>query len=178
MFWTTALTSNTVTSFDASNIGKFSFFDRGANLNAMIKADSNTAIGIHPHTVNTVIDGKCANLRLTDTDGDSEWTNSHSFGTDYDFTAGAVSFDRDFTAGAYTTLCLPFSMSATELKTIFGVDAIYEFDNISADGSTINFVSKTATASTPGSSAVISCSAQYPTLKGPFVRIIRCGSWP
>lgn len=155
MFWTTAPTSNTVTSFDASNIGKFSFFDRGANLNAIIKADGNTAIGIHPHTVNTVIDGKCANLRLTDTDGDSEWTNSHSFGTDYDFTTEAVSFDRDFTAGAYTTLCLPFSMSATELKNVFGVDAIYEFGNISADGSTINFVSKTATASTPGKAFLI-----------------------
>lgn len=155
MFWTTAPTSNTVTSFDASNIGKFSFFDRGANLNAMIKADGNTAIGIHPHTVNTVIDGKCANLRLTDTDGDSEWTNSHSFGTDYDFTAGAVSFDRDFTAGAYTTLCLPFSMSATELKNIFGVDAIYEFKNISDDGATIYFTEKAASASTAGKAFLV-----------------------
>lgn len=155
MFWTTAPTSNTVTSFDASAISKFSFFDRGANLNAIIKVGGSNAIAIHPHQVNTVIDGQCANLCLTDTDGDTEWTNAHSFGTDYDFTAATVSFDREFTAGAYTTLCLPFSLTAQELKSIFGVDAIYEFKNISDDGSTIYFTEKAASASTAGKAFLI-----------------------
>ena len=48
-YWTTAPTSEDVTEYDMSDRSKynaFSFFDRGANLNSIIKADQKTVIGM------------------------------------------------------------------------------------------------------------------------------------
>lgn len=166
MFWTSAPTSETATFADFSDretYNKYSFFDRGANLNAIVKASPKTVIGMesdkyeykdkddntfvgadHRHPVNVVYgesDAKCKHLYLTDTDGDTEWTNCHAFGSDIDFNAYAVTYDRQFDNGDYATICLPYSLTADELRTLFGTGTHYDFKAIESNGATIHFTS-------------------------------------
>lgn len=148
MFWTTAPTSSDVTFFDVSAQNKFSFFDRGENLNAIVKAGPETVIGMgggmydgadRSHPVNVVSEGKCRHLYLTDTDGNGSWTNGHAFGSGTDFKAYAITYDRRFSEGDYATVCLPFSLSAEEIRQLFGTDCHYDFKGTGNDGATVHF---------------------------------------
>ena len=56
--WTTAPTNSTVTEYDLTDrqgANEFSFFDRGANRNAVIYADKNTVLGMSANTYNVAV---------------------------------------------------------------------------------------------------------------------------
>lgn len=105
---------------DLSAENKFSLFDRGANLNRVVKVNPATTLGHagHEHPCNVVINGRTPLLYLTDkgvrqTDSNDEhcfvhtgaWLNDnkeqymksgYTFGVNEAFTADKVWFDRNF----------------------------------------------------------------------------------
>ncbi len=105
---------------DLSSENKFSLFDRGANLNRVVKVNPETTLGHagHEHPCNVVINGRTPLLYLTDkgvrqTDSNDEhcfvhtgaWLNDnkekymesgYTFGVKEGFTAEKVWFDRNF----------------------------------------------------------------------------------
>lgn len=151
---------------DLSSETKFSLFDRGDNLNRVVKVGLNSPLGMagHEHPCNVVVNGKMPLLYLTDRGVLAEtpnkervktgvWMNKdkkqymesgYTFGVKEGFTADKVWFDRKFARkqdanGNYhsmSTICLPFAMNATELSK-FNVTKAYEFVN--ANGNTATF---------------------------------------
>ena len=93
------------TYIDVRGETEFSFFERGANRNALIKAAAETLPALLPY--NVIVDGTCANLELTD--GDFSFNNSGA-----QFTATTVSYDRTFVPSQKSTICLPFGLTAEE----------------------------------------------------------------
>ena len=91
---------------DVRGESDFSFFERGANRNALIKASAGTLPAQLPY--NVIVDGTCANLKLTD--------GNFSFKNNEVFTAPNVSYDRFFTMGQRSTICLPFSLTKAEAE--------------------------------------------------------------
>lgn len=74
-----------------------------------------------------------ATLMLTDTDG-SQWGNDHTYGTNYPFLADKVFFDRVASKGQRSTLMLPFSLTDTQMKIMFGDNyQAYKFSEINSD---------------------------------------------
>ena len=149
MFYTTAGTTETEPYADLTNVKKFSFFDRGENLNGLVRLSSSAvqAISGHEHPANVIIsngtDNVCDYLYLTDNDDSgASWNNRHAFATNVAFTAHAFSFDRTFPANQHVTLCLPFALTASELQSLFGTDTWYAYQGISDDGSVIRFEEK------------------------------------
>jgi alpha-amylase len=90
---------------DVRGVSEFSFFERGANPNALIKAAANTMPALLPY--NVIVGNTCANLQLTD--GNYSFMNAGDA-----FTATNVSYNRDFTVGNRSTICLPFALTAEE----------------------------------------------------------------
>ena len=90
---------------DVRDISEFSFFERGANRNALIKAAANTMPALLPY--NVIVGSTCANLQLTD--GNYSFKNAGAA-----FTATNVSYNRDFTVNQTSTVCLPFALTAEE----------------------------------------------------------------
>ena len=157
---------------DLSSETKFSLFDRGDNLNRVVKVGLNSPLGMagHEHPCNVVVDGKMPLLYLTDRGVLAEtpnkervntgvWLNKdnkqymesgYTFGVDEGFTAEKVWFDRNFVRkqdanGNYhsmSTICLPFAMDATDLSK-FNVTKAYEFKT--ASGNTATFQEVTST---------------------------------
>lgn len=117
-YQTVATTQTTQTNVDMTGNNHFSFFERGANPNALIKANSE----ILPY--NVIVNDACVNLRLTD--------GAYDFNADGDFTATNITYDRQFTRGKKVTVCLPFAVTAAEV-TAKGL-TVYEFDQVSEDG--------------------------------------------
>lgn len=116
-------------------VADFSFFERGENRNALIKAAPNTLPTQLPY--NVIVDGICAKLQLTD--GDYSFNNSGDA-----FTASIISYDRTFEQSPSTTrdpsepqyktstVWLPFGLSADEAAeagTFWGLNS-YDGDNI------------------------------------------------
>lgn len=114
---------------DVRGTGDFSFFERGANRNALIKAAAGTLPAQLPY--NVIVGNTCANLKLTD--------GEFSFNAGEAFTATNVSYDRTFeqvtasTRGTEqyktSTICLPFSLTATEAieaGTFWGLESFNE----------------------------------------------------
>lgn len=94
------------TFIDETGKSDFSFYERGQNRNALIKAESGTLPALLPY--NVIVGTTCANLMLTDGD--------YSFGNTGDaFTATAASYDRTFTVGQRSTVYLPFALDAGEV---------------------------------------------------------------
>jgi hypothetical protein len=177
-YWTSAPTSTTVTSMDMSSLNytymsnseeyriclssgynKFSFFDRGDNLNSVIYANPYQVIGMtagiydeldHSHVCNVPVmdltnnsSYACKLLSLTDTDGKSSWTNANSFGIGNigkDFTALKVKYDRSFAANT-VTVCLPFALTADEISAFGG--NTYKFKSIVPYKATFSSVTAT-----------------------------------
>lgn len=157
---------------DLSKETKFSLFDRGDNLNRVVKVGLNSPLGMagHEHPCNVVVDGKMPLLYLTDRGVLAEtpnkervntgvWMNKdkkqymesgYTFGVKEGFTADKVWFDRKFARrqdanGNYhsmSTICLPFAMNATELSK-FNVTKAYEFMNANDNKATFKEVQST-----------------------------------
>ena len=125
---------------DVRGVTDFSFYDRGVNLNALIKANDGTQPASLPY--NVIVNGTCAKLQLTD--GDYSFNNSGS-----EFTATSISYDRTFgqatnptrgTEYKTSTICLPFGLTAAEAAeagTFWGLES---FDSSKGD---VNFVEVT-----------------------------------
>lgn len=127
---------------DLSNESDFSFFERGENRNALIKAAANTLPALLPY--NVIIGSSCSKLQLTD--GNYSFNNSGEA-----FTASSVSYDRTFEQSTTSTrgeseqyktstICLPFGLTATEAAeagTFWGLES---FDSSEEE---INFVEVT-----------------------------------
>ena len=129
---------------DLSAENKFSLFDRGANLNRVVKVSPTTTLGHagHEHPCNVVINGRTPLLYLTDkgvrqTDSNDEhcfvhtgaWLNDnkeqymksgYTFGVNEAFTADKVWFDRIFT---YKTDANGKSYSMSTICLPFAMDA-------------------------------------------------------
>lgn len=90
---------------DVRGVSEFSFFERGDNPNALIKAAANTLPALLPY--NVIVGNTCANLKLTD--GNYSFKNAGDA-----FTATNVSYDRGFTVDQTSTVCLPFALTAEE----------------------------------------------------------------
>ena len=128
-YQTIATTQTTQTNVDVTSNNKFSFFDRGANPNALIKANSGQDAAKLPY--NVIVGNTCANLRLTDGAYDFNVNANQSF------TANAVSYDRVFTPNKKVTVCLPFAISEDEMS---GMD-ITAYELSSVDNGTLHFTS-------------------------------------
>lgn len=105
---------------DLSDETKFSLFDRGANLNRVVKVGLNSPLGMegHEHPCNVVVNGKMPLLYLTDRgvlsydkdelrvytgiwndkdkNNDQYMKSGYTFGVNETFTADKVWFDRNF----------------------------------------------------------------------------------
>ena len=90
-YWTTAPTSEDVTEYDMSDRSKynaFSFFDRGANLNSIIKADQKTVIGMSEDNEPYLTGAEKGARRhpcnvVTSSDGGTTWSTPMLALTDY-----------------------------------------------------------------------------------------------
>ena len=148
-YWTTAPTSETDTECDMSNrtnYNAFSFFDRGANLNSIIKASDKTVIGMsaanepygatdrrHPCNVVTRSDGGTTwhtpMLALTDYAsvivgsenkyGDNPLVSQHAYGTSFAYTADKFSYDRATSVKMMSTM-LPFPLTRSQIESMLG----------------------------------------------------------
>ncbi|PNP96029.1 hypothetical protein BFS16_03015 [Hoylesella timonensis] len=157
---------------DLSTETKFSLFDRGDNLNRVVKVGPNSPLGMagREHPCNVVVNGKMPLLYLTDRgvfvetpnkervntgvwkdkDKKQYMESGYTFGVKEGFTADKVWFDRNFARrkdanGKYhsmSTICLPFAMNATELSK-FNVSKAYEFVNATGNTATFKEVTKT-----------------------------------
>ena len=171
-----------------SAVNKFSFFDRGSNLNCIVYANPYTVIGTkemiggikHAHPVNVVTGvladyddsgkpttRKCQELMLTDYDKSVEepgkYANSNTFKNNYAFTADKVGYDRNFNTN-YATICLPFSLTAEDLGKL-GVTEAFEYT--SQDVNNVYFKSITSTkADVPFMVKPIQGGAQLKSLSG------------
>ena len=135
---TKATTTVTETYVDATT-GDYSFYERGANPNALIKAKAKTIPAQLPY--NVIIGSSCENLQLTD--GGYSFNNSGSA-----FTATNVSYDRTFgQSGSATTrqtaqystatVCLPFGLTAGEAE---AAGTFWALDGYDSDTEEIRFV--------------------------------------
>lgn len=118
---------------DVSTESDFSFYERGENRNALTKAAAGTLPALLPY--NVIVNGICANLKLTD--GDYSFNNSGE-----DFTATNVSYDRIFTKISSTrasdqystsTICLPFSLTADEAAQVGKFWALEGYDPVNQE---------------------------------------------
>lgn len=166
--WTTVPTSNSQTDYDLSDRKKanaFSFFDRGDNKNAIIYANTNTVLGMSKNTYDVAVSNGSTytmnKLVLTDQaqdgttasgDVDKFYASGWSYGTSKAITTNSVYFDRSFKAGVKAAVCFPFSLSQTELETMFGSGAkAYNITAVDANNLTVTSEESTngITANTP-----------------------------
>ena len=159
---------------DLSAENKFSLFDRGANLNRVVKVNPATTLGHagHEHPCNVVINGRTPLLYLTDKgvrqiDSNDEhcfvhtgaWLNDnkeqymksgYTFGVNEAFTADKVWFDRNF---AYKTEANGKSYSMSTICLPFAMDATdlskfnvtKAYEFVNANGNKATFKEVTAT---------------------------------
>jgi hypothetical protein len=136
-------------SLSKTQVNKFSFFDRGTDLNCLVYVNPYTVIGSqdlfdgekHTHPVNVVTGVPadfdqygnpttriCQELRLTDYNkgvsyaDDDEYFNNNEFLNNYTFTAAKVNYDRSFNTN-YATVYLPFALTKDEVQKAFGAEA-------------------------------------------------------
>jgi len=130
------------TFIDVRGVSDFSFFERGENRNALIKAAAGTLPAQLPY--NVIVNGICANLKLTDGDNDHSYSFNNSGSQ---FTASGVTYDRNFTVGQTSTICLPFALSAGEATT---AGTFWKLESYDAENGIIRFEKVEATeANTP-----------------------------
>lgn len=151
--WTKAQTSNETTEYDLSKretANAFSFFDRGDNKNAIVYANANTVLGMSENTYDVAVASTSGStttyemkkLVLTDQaqdgttasgDEDKFYASGWSYGTSKAITTNSVYFDRSFKAGVKAAVCFPFSLSKTDLETMFGTGAkAYSISSVDA----------------------------------------------
>jgi alpha-amylase len=111
---------------DERSADDFSFFERGENPNALIKA----AAGTLPTRLsyNVIVDGACAHLKLTD--------GNYSFNNNESFEAAVVSYDRTFVPGQRSTICLPFALTDIEAA---AAGSFWQLNSYNAETMSIRF---------------------------------------
>ena len=135
---TKATAATTETYYDATQQTGFSFFERGANPNALILANSEQDAA--KLSYNVIANGVCRSLVLTD--------GAYDFGNTGDtFTASNASYSRTFTPGQKSTICLPFSLTEGEAAT---TGTYYRIGSYNAETGNIHFaIEKAPQAYTP-----------------------------
>lgn len=158
---------------DLSGENKFSLFDRGANLNRVVKVNPATTLGMHghEHPCNVVAAGRTPLLYMTDKgvrqmDGNGVYVHTgawagddveqymksgYTFGVDEGFKADKVWFDRNFARKYDSVRKKEFGMATVCLPFAmtaddlarFNVDKAYAF--VSAEGNSATFTPVTAT---------------------------------
>ena len=101
---TSALADASATSYNTLGVTGSGVKLNATNKNALFKANS----GVLSNT-NVIVSGTCTNLELTD--------GNYPFKAPSDFEAERVSYDRSFTVGKASTVCLPFELSKEEAHT-------------------------------------------------------------
>lgn len=120
-----ALADPNATSYDATGVaGSDIDLTSVANKNALFKANA----GVLSNTKNVIVSGVCANLALTD--------GNYPFKAPADFTATSVSYNRNFTAGTRSTVCLPFALTAVEAA---AAGTFYELSGVNVAGTQLTF---------------------------------------
>ena len=138
---TTITKALTGTYIDVSDETDFSFFERGENRNALIKAAAGTLPAQLPY--NVIVNGICANLKLTDGNNDLSYSFNNS---GEDFTAITASYDRSYGNGT-STICLPFALTAEEVA---AAGTFWELESYNATTGVIRFKKvETTEANTP-----------------------------
>jgi hypothetical protein len=99
---TAALADASATCYDATGVTGSGVSLDAANKNALFKANKD----VLANTSNVIVDNTIANLVLTDGGG--------TFKTSEGYFATSASFNREFTAGKRSTVCLPYGLSAEE----------------------------------------------------------------
>ena len=132
-----ALADATVTSIDATGVtGITTNSEAGRTL--LTSANPNclflgtTGNGGLANTQNVVNESTCASLVLSD--------GNYPFKAPSDFTATAASYNRSFTAGQASTICLPFALTAEEVA---AAGTFYELTAYSAGTLTFTEVTET-----------------------------------
>ena len=113
---------------DVRGANEFSFFERGVNRNALIKAAAGTLPALLPY--NVIVNGICANLKLSDA---SNSEHNYCFYAGEAFTATNVSYDRSFTANQTSTVCLPFALTAEEADAAGTFWGLESYDAVSGN---------------------------------------------
>lgn len=166
-YWTKAPTSESVTEYDMSgrsNYNAFSFFDRGDNLNAIIKAHPKTVIGMsaanepyyesnrrHPANVVVFNGSTWTTPQLALTDYGTNTVSPHAYRTSFDFVADKFYYDRAISVKMMSTI-LPFPITNAQLKSVLGSGVkIYTLSNLDATNLKVTFGETSAdmAASTP-----------------------------
>ena len=156
-YWTTAPTSETDTECDMSDRSKynaFSFFDRGKNLNSIIKADQKTVIGMsednEPYLTGAEKGARrTPMLALTDYAsviagsetkyGDNPLVSQHAYGTNFAYTADKFSYDRATSVKMMSTM-LPFPLTRSQIESMLGSGVkTYTLKNIDKSNLKVTF---------------------------------------
>ena len=119
-----ALEDPTATSFDVRELPVSGYLN-AANPNALFIAKD----GQLNNTKNVIVDGVCANLVLKD--------GNYPFKSPVEFTATNVSYNREFTDGVYSTVCLPFALTKDELDKLGG--CFYDLTGVNALSDDFNY---------------------------------------
>lgn len=127
---TAALADASATSYDATGVtGTGVDLSGAANTNALFVANS----GVLANTSNVIVSGTCANLALTD--------GNYPFKAPSAFTATSASYNRTFTAGTRSTVCLPFALTAAEAE---AAGTFYELSGVNPEGTELTFTDVTS----------------------------------
>ena len=111
------------TAIDCSSLSGNNVTLTSANPNCLFVAKA----GVLSNSKNVITSGICAKLELTD--------GAYNFKAPDVFTANSVSYDRTFTAGNMSTICLPFALSTSEAAAL---GTFYTLDEL--DGTSLRFV--------------------------------------
>ena len=104
------------------------------NLNALFVANNDDEL---TNDDNVIVSGTCENLALKD--------GNYPFKAYDTFTASSVSYNRTFKAGKYSTICLPFALTAEEAA---AAGNFYELSGVNAEGTQLTFEDITASGTT------------------------------
>lgn len=128
-----ALTDPHATCFDVTRLEGSGITLNATNSNALFIANS----GELTNTGNVIVGSTCANLALAD--------GNYPFFTTVDFTATSASYDRTFTAGIRSTVCLPFALTAGEAA---AAGTFYELSGVNGAGTELTFTNVTSSGTT------------------------------
>lgn len=130
-----ALTDASATWFDVTGLTESGIdYTTTTNLNALFVANDDDEL---TNTNNVIVSGTCDNLVLTD--------GNFPFKAYDSFTATNASYDRSIKAGARSTLCLPFALTAEEAA---AAGKFYELSGVNAAGTELTFTEVTASGTT------------------------------
>ncbi len=90
---------------------------------------------------NIVVNGKCANAVLEDATSEAD---DDALFIPTGFTAVKLSYDRAFSATDMATVCLPFSLTATEYNAL-GIEKIMQFNDVDVNTNTYWFMYQSGT---------------------------------